>query len=555
MTVTILPRRGTAAQWTAANPILEKGEKGYETDTDRWKTGNGVATWTVRPYDDDPAKIDGSTATGRTVLTGTAAQGRTALDVPGLTAAKNVYTGQHEINGGFTNAFKTAMWIAPPTELNPVKLTQGLYVQHRVEGDMGGLVHDAAASELRLKNVSNPPTGTAAHECSLVVTGGVNDIGYTAGVLSNFHTAGTPTGTADRVSLFHAQQIAPLAAGFTIGSAISLKLEQQIVGTENWTIYAPDGNCAIGPVVAKDSTSPAVVARGRSDTVGGTALLLVQNSSPTTLFQVTSGGTGGIGGSIGNTSWWVNNNLASAGVVGLRVRAHSGQTANLVEFGETGGTAHVAVSAATSSTRANLILGSNGTTGSDLRLFNTVDQTTNYERVRGYWASNIFNLAAEAGGTGTVRPMIVTGSSSSITLGSSGITLTRPSSTAATGVTTVGTLTSSSSVQAMLAVTPTINQTGTGGYAGVLVNVTETATGSGTKRLIDAQVGGVSKFAADNAGRVTLNNGPMVIPGAGSPEGVVSAPVGSMFLRSDGGAATSFYIKESGSGNTGWVAK
>lgn len=43
--------------------------------------------------------------------------------------------------------------------------------------------------------------------------------------------------------------------------------------------------------------------------------------------------------------------------------------------------------------------------------------------------------------------------------------------------------------------------------------------------------------------------------GAGSPESVVTAPVGSLYTRTDGGAATTLYVKESGSGNTGWVAK
>lgn len=46
-----------------------------------------------------------------------------------------------------------------------------------------------------------------------------------------------------------------------------------------------------------------------------------------------------------------------------------------------------------------------------------------------------------------------------------------------------------------------------------------------------------------------------VAGGTGSPEGVIVAPVGSMWLRSDGGAGTTLYIKESGNGNTGWVAK
>jgi len=45
------------------------------------------------------------------------------------------------------------------------------------------------------------------------------------------------------------------------------------------------------------------------------------------------------------------------------------------------------------------------------------------------------------------------------------------------------------------------------------------------------------------------------IRGAGTPEGAVTAAVGSTYQRTDGGAGTSFYVKESGAGNTGWVAK
>lgn len=42
--------------------------------------------------------------------------------------------------------------------------------------------------------------------------------------------------------------------------------------------------------------------------------------------------------------------------------------------------------------------------------------------------------------------------------------------------------------------------------------------------------------------------------GSGSPEGVVTADISSTWRRTDGGASTTFYVKESGSGNTGWVA-
>lgn len=43
--------------------------------------------------------------------------------------------------------------------------------------------------------------------------------------------------------------------------------------------------------------------------------------------------------------------------------------------------------------------------------------------------------------------------------------------------------------------------------------------------------------------------------GTGSPESVITANIGSIYLRTDGGASTTFYVKESGTGNTGWIPK
>ena len=41
--------------------------------------------------------------------------------------------------------------------------------------------------------------------------------------------------------------------------------------------------------------------------------------------------------------------------------------------------------------------------------------------------------------------------------------------------------------------------------------------------------------------------------GTGSPEGVVSANIGSTYRRLDGGASTSFYVKETGTDENGWA--
>ena len=48
--VTVIFRRGAAADWTAANPTLQNGEPGYETDTGLIKTGTGLAAWNALPY-------------------------------------------------------------------------------------------------------------------------------------------------------------------------------------------------------------------------------------------------------------------------------------------------------------------------------------------------------------------------------------------------------------------------------------------------------------------------------------------------------------------------
>ena len=84
-------------------------------------------------------------------------------------------------------------------------------------------------------------------------------------------------------------------------------------------------------------------------------------------------------------------------------------------------------------------------------------------------------------------------------------------------------------------------------------------------------VDGSSAYSISTALEITVTAGNLVIgtagkgislpggitwtSGAGSPEGVVTAPIGSLYSRSDGGILTSFYVKQSGAGNTGWAAK
>jgi hypothetical protein len=91
----------------------------------------------------------------------------------------------------------------------------------------------------------------------------------------------------------------------------------------------------------------------------------------------------------------------------------------------------------------------------------------------------------------------------------------------------------------------------------------QTTDASGNQATELAMRDGIVCGAAGNLyGRGTINAtayhlGSLVNirSGTGSPESNVTAPVGSLWLRTNGGASTTLYVKESGTGNTGWVAK
>jgi hypothetical protein len=90
-----------------------------------------------------------------------------------------------------------------------------------------------------------------------------------------------------------------------------------------------------------------------------------------------------------------------------------------------------------------------------------------------------------------------------------------------------------------------------GGVNGGTISVVAGAGGEG------GSPGDINLFPGSGGGviRLATTTGPILHSGTGSPESVVTAPVGSMYLRTDGGSGTTFYVKETGTGNTGWAAK
>jgi len=64
MAVQIQLRRGTASEWTSANPVLAEGEMGLETDTVKYKIGNGSTAWNSLSYSSLPST---ATTTGKAI--------------------------------------------------------------------------------------------------------------------------------------------------------------------------------------------------------------------------------------------------------------------------------------------------------------------------------------------------------------------------------------------------------------------------------------------------------------------------------------------------------
>lgn len=104
-----------------------------------------------------------------------------------------------------------------------------------------------------------------------------------------------------------------------------------------------------------------------------------------------------------------------------------------------------------------------------------------------------------------------------------------------------------------------------GGLALLLYLTSEAAITWGADFIPDADAAydiGSPSFRARNIYASSIVSSSLALPGgitwtsgAGSPEGVVTAPIGSLYSNTSGGASTTLYVKTSGAGNTGWTAK
>lgn len=156
-------RRGTAAQWTSANPTLAAGEWGLETDTLKTKIGNGSTAWTSLAY------ATGSVAVGN--ITGLGTNVATFLATPSssnLAAAVTDETGSGALVFGtsptissatLTNAIITQAILTPTFSANAYTL---------VLGDQGDILLASNGSTAGTINI--PTNGSVAFPTGTQIT-------------------------------------------------------------------------------------------------------------------------------------------------------------------------------------------------------------------------------------------------------------------------------------------------------------------------------------------------------------------------------------------------
>jgi hypothetical protein len=105
-------RRGTALQWTTANPVLNAGEMGWESDTNKFKIGDGTNHWDDLDYFLDAVALGGSIDDYIPLTQKDAASGVASLD-----ADKNVYVPGSSIiiEGSTDNTNETTLTVTNPT--------------------------------------------------------------------------------------------------------------------------------------------------------------------------------------------------------------------------------------------------------------------------------------------------------------------------------------------------------------------------------------------------------------------------------------------------------
>jgi hypothetical protein len=377
-------------------------------------------------------------------------------------------------------------------------------------GKVTNVTDPSSAQDAATKNYVD--TTRQATDATLTALAAYNTNGILTQTAADTFTGRTITGTANQVTVTN---------GDGVSGNPTLSLPQDIGTTSNVTL---------GTLALNAST-------GDTLTINGTG------TNPTILRFKDDGTERGAIFSLNGSSTL---NVRSQAI--LQLVANNGASAVTTLLDGTG----IAVGSTNAATHSITL----PSTSTGMALYNTSDQTTNYERGLLRWNSNVFELRTDVAGSGTNRGIDVRTNQTIFsvmpTSGSSGYFRFNRGISAANDVGTLwsGTLNASSGTNAYISISPTVNQTSTAGYTALLVNPTETGTGSGSKKLLDLQIGGSSKASVDNQGQATFTGLKLAITSKSADYTATSA---DYFIKVDASGANRTITLPAAASSTGQV--
>lgn len=248
MATRIQVRRDLAANWTSNNPTLASGEIGLETDTRKWKIGNGSSNWTSLEYqlpsmtgswastpDENVLQIDRSTK--RVGIN--AASLLHDLDVGGTFRATGNSTigGTLSVTGNTTLSGDLAVNAATNADITTTTSTATVFNTNATTLNIGGAATTigigAATGTATINNATTAIAGAATVGGTLAVTGNTTLTGDLAVNGADITTTATGTATVfntNATTLNVGQAATTVSIGATTGTATIRNATTAITG-------------------------------------------------------------------------------------------------------------------------------------------------------------------------------------------------------------------------------------------------------------------------------------------------------------------------------------
>jgi hypothetical protein len=189
-------RRGTAAQWTSANPVLNAGEMGWESDTNKFKIGDGTNHWasldyfadinsTVNPAFGSSITFEGATADSyETVLQVTDPSADRTITLPNVSGTVittgnlsditdiGVFTSTIVMEGATADSFELTLSAGDPTADRTVTFPDATGTLALTTDIPAGVVTESGTQTLTNKTLTGPVvSGLTISDSSIIIEG------------------------------------------------------------------------------------------------------------------------------------------------------------------------------------------------------------------------------------------------------------------------------------------------------------------------------------------------------------------------------------------------